>query len=190
MSKKRTAEETRELIFKSCGTILSTEGAKSLTLEAVAREAGLSKGGLLYHFPTKEELVEALFKYYLDKFEAQIEEMVAANPTENWLTAYMLASIDQIIDPDTASLFASLFAAGDEFPGVLDTMRQSYVTWQQRVEASGLDPVLATLIRLTVDGLWFSEMYQYAPPNPERRAQIVALVKQMIATNHAHPVDE
>ena len=179
MTKKRTAEETRTLIFQSCGRILSTEGANSLTLEAVAREAGLSKGGLLYHFPTKEELVESLFTYYIDKFNDQVDQILQENGG-NWLNAYMMASIDQITDPETASLFASLFAAGDEYPGVLNTMRQNYVTWQEKVEASELGPTKAMLIRLTVDGLCFSEMYQYAPPTPERRQQLITLINQMI----------
>jgi hypothetical protein len=58
-------------------------------------------------------------------------------------------------------------------------MRQKYVRWQQQVEASGLDPALATLVRLAVDGLWFAEMHQYAPPSAERREAVVALILQL-----------
>ncbi|MFF4615626.1 TetR/AcrR family transcriptional regulator [Nonomuraea jabiensis] len=40
--------------------MLLSEGAEALTLEAVARRAGVSKGGLFYHFPTKQALVAAM----------------------------------------------------------------------------------------------------------------------------------
>ena len=37
-----------------------TSGAVHLTLDAVAERAGVSKGGLLYHFPSKESLLQAM----------------------------------------------------------------------------------------------------------------------------------
>ena len=51
LNQRRTASETRDLVLEACNRILRHEGLTNLTLEAVAEEAGLSKGGLLYHFP-------------------------------------------------------------------------------------------------------------------------------------------
>jgi len=182
MSQKRTGDQTRELIFQACGNILRTEGAKRLTLEAVAREAGLSKGGLLYHFPNKRELIKELFKYHAEKFDADLlrisQEEIAKNG--GWVRAYARASVEQIINRDNAGLLASLYAAGEEFPWVYETMRQRYHGWQKQIENCGLDPALATLVRLTIDGLWFSEMYQYAPPEADRRKQIVDLIFKLM----------
>ena len=64
MEQNRTSSQTRESIFEACSQILRHEGLTNLTLQAVANEAGISKGGLLYHFETKEALVEALFEYH------------------------------------------------------------------------------------------------------------------------------
>jgi AcrR family transcriptional regulator len=41
-------------------TVIMRQGIAKLALGAVAAEAGISKGGLLHHFPTKDRLVEAL----------------------------------------------------------------------------------------------------------------------------------
>jgi AcrR family transcriptional regulator len=46
------------------------EGVSGMTLEAVAREAGVSKGGLLYHFPSKEALIGGMIGRLIDRFEA------------------------------------------------------------------------------------------------------------------------
>ena len=45
-SKRNKSQKTRESIFKACSRILRTKGFTSLTLKAVADEAGISKGGL------------------------------------------------------------------------------------------------------------------------------------------------
>jgi AcrR family transcriptional regulator len=60
-----------------------------VTLEAVAAEAGVSKGGLLYHFPTKDALLEALVQDWLDRFEADVE---AEAGELGWARAYTRAA--------------------------------------------------------------------------------------------------
>ncbi|MEZ4725609.1 MAG: TetR family transcriptional regulator [Caldilineaceae bacterium] len=175
MNQKRSAAETRELIFDACGRILRREGLTRLTLEAVAAEAGLSKGGLLYHFPSKLALIEALFQHHIDRFNRNLQRLVETEEQGpgGWLRAYAKASIAEITDPDNASLFASLFAAGERYPTVLAIMRRSYDGWQQQVDASPLAPAVALLVRLAVDGFWFTEMYQYAPLSVEQRTAVL-----------------
>jgi AcrR family transcriptional regulator len=178
---RQQSRKTRRQIFEACSRILQNEGLTNLTLEAVADEAGLSKGGLLYHFPNKETLIEALFEYHNNIFETRLQEFAEAEGNEAgaWLRAYAKASIEQISDPDNASLYAGLFAAEERYTSAHQLMRQKYVIWQWQVENCDLDPTLATLIRLAVDGLWFSEMHRYAPPDLERREGIVQLIMNM-----------
>lgn len=178
MTERRSAAETRALIFSACNRILQRDGLQRLTLETVATEAGLSKGGLLYHFPTKVALIEALFQHHIDRFNARLDELVILEDHRpgSWLRAYAKASIEQITDPETASLFASLFAAGERYPTVLARMRRSYEAWQQQVEACGIEPTNALLVRLAVDGFWFTEMYQYAPLDIEERTAVLRAI--------------
>ena len=181
MNQRRSAEETRKMIFAACNRILQRDGLSSLTLDAVAVEAGLSKGGLLYHFPSKVEMIEALFQYHLERFNRRLDELVLeeGEGKGSWLRAYAKASVEQITDPGQASMFASLFAAGERYPTVLAIMKISYDEWQQKVEKSGLPTDVAMLVRLAVDGLWFTEMYQYAPPTVEQREAAMRLLTQL-----------
>ena len=178
MSQRRTALETRQLLFEACSRILRREGLTNLTLDAVSEEAGLSKGGLLYHFPTKESLIEGLFEYHNDKFETRLQILAEEEGDEPgaWLRAYARASIEQITDSDNAGLYASLFAAEEKYASAHQAMRRKYVDWQRRIEASRLDPTWATLVRFAVDGLWFAEMHKYAPPDEARRQKIIELI--------------
>lgn len=181
MNQRRTAGETREIIFEACGQILRRDGLTNLTLDKVAAEAALSKGGLLYHFPNKASLIMALFEYHNNLFEARLSALTDEEGESDgaWLRAYLRACIEQITTPGNASLYTSLFAAEEQYDNAHGLMLRKYDAWQQQVEDSGLDPIWATLVRLAVDGFWFAEMHNYAPPNGERREKIIDLLLKL-----------
>ena len=57
---------TRHKILETAVAIVDTNGAAHLTIDAVAAHAGLSKGGVLYHFPSKRALLEAMLALLMD----------------------------------------------------------------------------------------------------------------------------
>jgi len=181
MDQNRTSSQTREIIFRACSQILRREGLTNLTLQAVASEAGLSKGGLLYHFETKEALIEALFEYHNSIFEDRLTELLAleGEKTGAFLRAYAKASVEQMTNPENASLYASLFAAEEKYASAHKLMREKYVNWQNEIYQTGLDPNWAMFLRLAVDGLWFAEMHRYAPPGLEQREEIVEMILKL-----------
>ena len=179
---KRTAADTRQLIFTAASQILTDEGLSSMTLAKVAEQAGLSKGGLLYHFPNKVALIDAIFEYHNGIFEERLEALSReeGNAPGAWLKAYARASVEQVSNAETASLYASLFAAEEAYASAHAQMRQKYINWQEKVENCGLDPNWALLIRLTVDGLWFSQMHQYGPPNQTQQDWLVQKIMELV----------
>jgi AcrR family transcriptional regulator len=54
----------------------------SVTLDAVAERAGVTKGALQYHFANKQGLLDALFEQTLERFERQMEARLAADHLE------------------------------------------------------------------------------------------------------------
>ena len=69
----------RERILEAAERVVAEIGAARLTLDVVAQAAGVSKGGLLYHFPSKESLLGALAQRYVHSMEQCIEAATAAN---------------------------------------------------------------------------------------------------------------
>ena len=51
---------TRDRLLDAFETLLVSAGSRAATLDAVAAEAQVSKGGLLYHFHSKDELVDGM----------------------------------------------------------------------------------------------------------------------------------
>src|SRR3954451_17051195 len=79
--------DTRNRLLNAAGTVVRRDGPRALTLHAVAAAAGVSKGGLLYHFGTKQELIEALVARWLAEFQDDID---AADP--QFVRGYVRAS--------------------------------------------------------------------------------------------------
>lgn len=69
---RKTPEQTRNKLLEAAAHIILTQGAAHLTLDQVAQAAGISKGGLLHHFPTKEALLIGLLQRSFDLLHARI----------------------------------------------------------------------------------------------------------------------
>lgn len=54
ITRKAWGVNVRETVLAAAQSVISQQGASHLTIDAVAAEAGISKGGLLYHFPSKD----------------------------------------------------------------------------------------------------------------------------------------
>ena len=65
-------------IIEAASQIVFEHGVDALTLDAVSKAAGVSKGGLLYHFKSKEGLVEALVQYANDMYQSNVENALDA----------------------------------------------------------------------------------------------------------------
>src|SRR5690606_9715403 len=59
---------SREKILAAAADVAAEAGPGSLSLDAVALRAGVSKGGLLYNFPTKAKRMQGLVERYLSEF--------------------------------------------------------------------------------------------------------------------------
>ncbi len=195
MKKYITQTNTRELLLLAANQLVLAEGVIHLTLEAVAKKAGVSKGGLLYHFPSKEALIKSLIEHLNAQFDGEVARQLdletsngpqaAENrATGSWLRAYIRATFDasKLADNWLGSSAAILTAISTN-PQLLEPFRNSFAGYQQQAEQDGLDPALATIIRLAADGLWLAELFKLAPPGGELREQVELLLLELSRSN-------
>jgi AcrR family transcriptional regulator len=169
-SMTRRPTQTRERLIEAANRVALRDGVGHLTLEAVAAEAGISKGGMLYHFRSKESLLAAMVDRFVCNIEQELDRSTQSMPG-SWMRAYISASIQG--DEHEHSPSAALIAAVATNPVLLEPIRDHYVAWQQRVEADGLDPALATIVRLAADGLWIADLLGLASPRGELRRRVI-----------------
>jgi AcrR family transcriptional regulator len=157
-------EPKREHLLQAASEIVLQSGVNAMTLEAVAKQANVSKGGLLYHFPNKEALIEAMIKRLEQQFEGAIEaeierELAEAKSPEQgrWLRAYVRASIAPTNEIDEWS--GALMAALSANPTLLSVMRDAEERWQKLAENDGIDSSIATIVKLACDGCWLGGLF-------------------------------
>ncbi len=160
--------DTRARLLDAAGAVIRRDGAQALTLDAVASEAGVSKGGLLYHFASKRDLLDALVVRWLDEFQRDIDAAGGTFPV-----GYVRASDGA--KAEEAGLLAALVAD----PAVLAAVRDRYATWQDRIATEGGDPVEATVARLAADGLWLADLLGMAPPEGDLRMRVMARLLEL-----------
>lgn len=165
---------TRDAVLRAADRVVIESGVSGMTLEAVAREAGVSKGGLLYHFPSKEALIGGMIGRLIGGFEDALGRELRRDEgagSGRWTRAYARASFAD--DRWYLQVSAGLLAAVAENPGLLAPLRKGYEDGQRWAERDGIDPAVATLVRLAADGLFFAEVLGFAPPEGALRERVL-----------------
>ena len=155
--------------------VIRRDGAHKLTLDSVAAEAGVSKGGVLYHFPSKRALIDGLLERWLDDFDARLR--AAPHP----LLEYIRCSDLQDADAKEAASEFGLLAALIEEPQVLLAVRRFQERWMERLVAEVDDPVDAWLVRLAADGLWYADLLGLAAIGGEERSRLIERLMALAA---------
>lgn len=141
--------------------LLVNVGVRGVTLDSVARLAGVSKGGLLHHFPNKQTLIEGVFADLLGKLGADIDAHMARDPEAygRFTRAYVATTLVDFTN-ERGNLWAALSVAllsdpslrrvwGDWLTLQLDTHRET-----------DSDPALA-VVRLAADGIWLAHLLKH-----------------------------
>ena len=145
----------RDTLLDAAEALLCEQGTQALTLSAVADRAGVSKGGLLYHFPNKEALVRGLVERLVAEFDALIASYDTGGPG-SYTRAFVEANLAVVMDRDQSRLlrrWATVSAAAAD-PALLAQVREAMHRWHHRDPADDPDPVGAQMARLAAEGLW------------------------------------
>jgi AcrR family transcriptional regulator len=175
MTTEKTRQDTRGQILGAAVSLVGREGVSGLTIERVAGEAGLSKGGVFYHFPSKEALIEGMIGRALEDADREIGRLAAseAEVPGGFARAYARATFGQKGGPHL-DVSGGLLAAVANDPDLLEPLRARYGVWQDRLLRDGIDPATATLVRLAADGLWFADLFGFAAPEGRLRKELLA----------------
>ena len=153
---------SRERILDAAEARLLAGGPSSLVLDAVAADARISKGGLLYHFGSKEALVAGLCARMLERFDHELERLyqAASERPGAWTRAYLASTVTDEGSPadNSAQLMAGILAALGRDSAHLEVVREHFGRWHERLATDEIDTTTATIVRLAADGLWLSAL--------------------------------
>lgn len=149
----------REDVLDALEQVLIEEGERAATLDAIAARAGVSKGGLLYHFGSKKALVEGLAERTRELGARDIEQMAAA--ADGPSAYYVRSSVWEDSPFDRTLLAGSRLSGADDAPvrAAFDEVRAG---WQRLLREEVGDEAVAEAIMLIGDGLYYNALLDSA----------------------------
>jgi AcrR family transcriptional regulator len=180
-----TPTSTRERILEAAQDVVLTDGVSCLTLEKAAARAGISKGGVLYHFRTKDALVAAMVERLAEQFDDGIRAHRSRRPEAG---GFALAYVEECFAEPTTDdeirverVGAAILAAIASQPELLVTLRTAFAGWQRELERDAADPVTASVARFAADGLWLCELFGIDGLSPAMRDAVRLRLLDMVS---------
>jgi AcrR family transcriptional regulator len=155
---------TRELILDALQRLV-LEGDSSPSLDAVAAAAGVSKGGLLHHFPDRRSMVVGLLLRAVEQTDtAMTQAALDGTAAVTWIR---MSAVAGPAEPAARAVLALIRLTGAGRIQLPDEIGASIRRWQELISSEVGDPVLGEVVRLVGDGL-FVEALTGQSPDPGR----------------------
>ena len=171
----------KEHLLDAAEAVVVEQGGARLTLDAVAEQAGVSKGGLLYHFPTKEALLQAMIARHIERVERR--RAAALEEIEPGPEAALRADLQTALTRNEADMrvSAALLAVVANDPKLLAPAvafhRKRFARYQDGASVEHF--ARRAMVSLAADGLFFLELFQLAPFTQAERCAISTALLRM-----------
>lgn len=144
------------------------------TILEVARSVGLTKQGVLHHFPTRATLDAAVTRRALSRVDAAMTEAAAhGSPTETYLRLSSPTGGDHAV---VLVLMAALRRSDSQ--DLTDDIERAVSAWQAIIADEVGDPVRAEVVRLVGDGLFSEALLSGTAPSPDRLVRLTAHLRE------------
>ena len=178
------ARETRRRMIECAEKIILEDGIETLSMDRVAARAGMSKGAVMYHFPTKRALLAALVESYAEHLDARLREaetLLSGAPAEKFIPAYVRWFRD--FDADNhgwADIGLSLLVLKVRDPELLEPVRRWYAKTYARVLALPEERRTMTLVALmALEGFFYTHKFGLDLMPAEEKAAALGLITEL-----------
>jgi len=172
LGRKRTID--RNVTMEAIESVVRQSGIAGLSIDAVAKEAGISKSSVVYDFQNKNQLLAAFIKSRIDEKRANISK--AAECREGQPNAWLRALLDCSCTPPSEEDMATamVISAGTGSNDVCRTlMREAFNEDVCRILSQSDDPRSARLSWLALNGLLSMEYFGFHTFSETERQQIL-----------------
>src|SRR3954451_9455444 len=179
--------DSRTRILDAAEAIVRARGVSGLTLERAAKEAGVSKGGLLYHFASKEALLTGLLARMSEWMQQDFEAAVASQPegpgrVGRAMLAWAFELTPEAMNERCDRAAAVFLAAFHHDPALLGPIRAVVARIRAAAAADGLPPGHAGVIMAAGDGLFMARIFGLYTPTAQERHDMHAALSRLLET--------
>ncbi|NIW23627.1 MAG: TetR family transcriptional regulator [Gammaproteobacteria bacterium] len=170
--------KAKQQVLDAARRIVRERGAGNLTFEELVQESGVTRGGITYHFATKDVLLRALIEADMEQWR-ELEDRHRPE-TVDAHTAELIADIRGHTErnEDRRRFVTGMLSAITHDRSLLDPVR-AFIE-QRRADMEWDDVQLHRhLLRLASEGLFWSELIGYGELEPDVRERLVTLMEEM-----------
>lgn len=180
--------KARAKVLEAARRIVETRGAGHLTFEELVEESGITRGGITYHFPTKQALLKGLIEADIADWE-QTAEKLESSCGGCSRTAELMGQIRCNLATQDAGhqrFVSGLMSAAMVDPSLLDPIREhqrrKFSTWRWDE-----DDLMRYVMLLAAEGLFWQEFFDLNPTPPGVREKLVALIERIAQQPESTP---
>ncbi|MEX3934507.1 TetR/AcrR family transcriptional regulator [Paraburkholderia phymatum] len=164
MDNQTRSENTRKKAIEAALTILTHEGVGGLTFDSLSRESGISKGGLLHQFRTKNGVLKALLEHQQEQFDQIAREHMVkdgAAKVEPCLSSQIAIYRESVKQPH--SVARAILAALVASPELLEDLKATDAAKMKKLREESADLELSLLRYFAASGLAFNSLLGLSP---------------------------
>ncbi len=193
---------SRDLLLNAALQVVTQDGFGAMTLDAVARTAGVSKGGLIHYFPSKDALVAGMLDYYGEQLERELDRRAANDPlmTGRRVRALMEFAFPWLEQPpgeptdlsrqsDGVRMLLAMITAASVNRELLAPLRERARKMMERMLSQDPDAEWQLLTWLAVDGLMLWQFLGLLPPSDPLQERLIRRLYTMTKVPPARPVE-
>lgn len=169
---RRTSNSKKD-ILDAAQRVAAREGPAHVTLDAVARECGLSKGGVLYNFPSKDALISGMLERLIGTIRLTIEQHREARKGQPNPTLRAVVEASKFTDEFDPNVQMAILAAAAQNPELLEPLREEFAEQYANIQQEAEDPDLAMVLWAATHGLMFQTLLGIAPFPAERQNELI-----------------
>lgn len=188
--KQDRSRATRQRLLEATVRCLAERGWTAATVSVIAKEAGISRGALQHHFPTREALVVTALEYMFEERTALVERTDAAAGSGAGRVHAVVHDLTELYTGDLfrASLQAWTAAAADaQLREVIEPLERRFArkahAWAVlHLGVDDSDPHVRTLIQATLDLARGLALANVLTDDSKRRDRIIRTWSATLAT--------
>jgi len=183
-TRKKQPDVLRRALLDHAARLATERGLTGITVQAVAEAAGVTKGGLFHHFPSKQALIEGVFVDLLTRLDADIDAHLRQDDEQygRFTRAYVAVTFADL-EPGHASAWAVLSGTTFADPA-LGRLWESWMNKRlERHRDTDHAPILE-IARFAADGLWLTQAMQH---DGSRMSISPGLYEELIALTRPRP---
>lgn len=169
------------LVLETAQKLIAEKGSGALTFEALSKASGITRGGITYHFPTKDALLRALVEHDMEQW-MEAEKSFAPDGVCDQ-TAALIASIRSFTTstPEYRRFVSGLIGAAMLEPDLLDPVRKFHCERFSQLDWDEAD-IRRMLLRLSAEGLFWMEAFNCYQMPTEARERLVSMIETLATT--------